>query len=154
MGLSSLDEASRKKQLNEEKKAGGYSQTLSDTALLKDSCLAPSLQKHIFAREVAVQKADPDYGYIESSWVDYILTTANSWKTPIKRFELVVERGQDQHWYNPNWDYASFCWDGPVKLVDAHRFEASATNFVPKRELKVLFLRMPVADAKTSVSHQ
>lgn len=159
MGLNSLDEASRKKQLDDEKKAGGYSQTLADTALLKDSCLDSSLQRRIFAKENAALKADPEhaYGYIDSSWVDYILTTANSWKTPIKKFELVVERGQDQHWYDPNWDYASFCWDGPVKQVDAHRYEASATDFVPKKELKVLFLIMPVADATsdgTGVSHR
>ena len=149
MGLSSLNLASRKKQLDEEKKSGGYSQTLTDAALLKDSCLDPSLQRRIFARGIAAQKADPDFSYIESFWVDYILTTANSWKTPIKKFELVVERGQDQHWYGPNWDYASFCWDGPVTRVGPHRFVATATDFVPKKELKVLFLTMPVAQAKT-----
>lgn len=44
-------------------------------------------------------------------------------------------------------DYASFCWDGPVTRVDAHRYDASATDFVPKKELKVLFLTMPLAKA-------
>jgi hypothetical protein len=117
--------------------------------LLRDSCVEPSTQKSIFSRANGV-------GYVDTSWVDYILTTANSWKTPIKRFELIVERGpkRDLGYYD-DWDYASFCWDGPVKKVGPYRYEASATHFVPKRELKVLFLAIPVASTTSAaeVSH-
>jgi hypothetical protein len=114
----------------------GFGGAVSESELVSDTCASPSLQKSIS-------------GNGNTEWVDYILTTANSWKTPIKRFELVVERGQDQKWYDPNWDYASFCWDGPVKQVGPYRYEASATDFVPKRELKVLFVTTPVADTAT-----
>jgi hypothetical protein len=121
-----------------------------DLALLHDSCVDSSLQKAVFIRGSAANKADPSSGgYVETAWVDYILTTANSWKTPIKKFELDIERGQNQGWYDPNWDYTSLCWDGPVTRVGPHHFVATATDFVPKKELKVLFLTMPVARAKT-----
>jgi hypothetical protein len=70
-------------------------------------------------------------------WVDYILTTANTWKKPIKRFELVVERPR------PDVDakdyYVSFCWDGQVLQPDPDHFVARATNFIPKKELSVAF---------------
>jgi hypothetical protein len=75
------------------------------------------------------------------SYVDFILTTANTWKTPIEDFTLVVER---PHWKNnlgvPDLaDYISFCWDGEITKVDADHFSAHATNLVPKRELRVGF---------------
>jgi hypothetical protein len=127
--------------------AGG--QGTEETRLLKDTCVEPSLQKRIFQQGSEGMKADPNNGYIESSWVDYILTTANSWKTPIKKFELDIERGQNQGRYNPNWDYTSLCWDGPVTRVGPHHFVATATDFVPRKELRVLFLTMPLAQVKT-----
>ena len=49
------------------------------------SCINPPLQKTIAA---SMQKADSSW----VKWVDYILTTANTWKKPIKQFELIVER--------------------------------------------------------------
>ena len=148
IGLGVFDQASRNKLIDDEKKAGGYASTQADVDLLRDACLDPEMQKAIFVKGSAGFKPG-EWGYVQSSWVDYILTTANSWKTPIKKFELVVERGpkQDMGWYRDDWDYASFCWDGPVTRVDAHHFEASAPDFVPRRELKVLFLTMVATDA-------
>lgn len=74
-------------------------------------------------------------GMIDTLWVDYILTTANTWKTPIKDFELVIEKSAPQ-------DYVSFCWDGKVEQLDTHRLVARVRNFVPKRELKVTFFQV------------
>ena len=158
MQVGIFDKSSLEKLIAEDKRFNPNSNSEEQSHLLSDTCVPSSLQKKIFQDDSAIWRADPDNGgYIESFWVDYILTTANSWKTPIKKFELVVERGQNQRWYDPNWDYASFCWDGPVKQAGAYRYEASATDFIPKRELKVLFLTMPVADATsdgTGVSHR
>ena len=69
---------------------------------------------------------------IQSQWVKYILTTANSWKTPIRDFELIVEK--------PAGQFVSFCWDGTVEKLSDTRFRAKASNFVPKRELLIYFL--------------
>lgn len=80
----------------------------------------------------------------KSAWytfVDFILTTANTWKTPIEDFTLIVERPQRKS--NPNenklGDYVSFCWDGPVTKLDADHFSAHAVNLVPAKELRIGF---------------
>jgi len=64
-------------------------------------------------------------------WVDYILTTANSWKTPIRDFELTVEAPRD--WVG------AFCWDGPVERLPDGRQVAHVADFVPAKELRVYF---------------
>jgi hypothetical protein len=69
-------------------------------------------------------------------FVDFILTSGNTWKTPIEDFTLIVER---PHQKGDLADYVSFCWDGQVTKIDADHFSAKATNFVPQRELKIEF---------------
>jgi hypothetical protein len=70
------------------------------------------------------------------NWVDFILTSANTWKTPIEDFTLIVER---PHPRDSLASYVSFCWDGPVTKVDADHFSAHASNFIPKKELRIGF---------------
>jgi hypothetical protein len=90
-------------------------------------CIDPPLRKTLTP---STQKQ----GYGKVTWVDYILTTANTWKTPIKQFELEVETpGAAKH------AYLSFCWNGPILSPDPDHFIARATNFVPMRELSVAF---------------
>jgi hypothetical protein len=99
-------------------------------------CIDPPLRKTLTA---VMQKQ----GYSNVRWVDYILTTANTWKKPIKQFELVVERSKpdflpdrpdtSKHYF------VSFCWDGPVLQPDPDHFVARATNFIPTKELSVAF---------------
>jgi hypothetical protein len=72
------------------------------------------------------------YRSIHSTWIEYILTTANSWKTPIADFELVIRKPKDE--------VVSFCWKGTVEQVDATTVRARARDFVPKEELTVHFL--------------
>jgi hypothetical protein len=154
MQVGIFDKASLAKLLAEDKQLEAYPYSEEDSRLLSDTCVPLSLREKIFQYGSAVWKADPDSsGYLEASWVDFILTTANSWKTPIRKFELVIESTPTRDIAVNNWDYASFCWDGPITRVNAHRYEASATDFVPKRELKVLFLAMPVAEATPGESH-
>ena len=80
-----------------------------------------------------MRKADSSF----VKWVDYILTTANTWKTPIKQFELVVERAKPDT--SAKYYYVSFCWDSQILQPDPDHFVARATNFVPKRELSIAF---------------
>ena len=105
---------------------------------VRDSCMDEVLQKTLTA--AARKEKKQEGGYIGSESVDYILTTANTWRTPIKDFELIVERPTPKsatpgasHWS------VSFCWDGPVKRLDADHFVARLINFVPKRELHVAY---------------
>jgi Domain of unknown function (DUF4424) len=66
-----------------------------------------------------------------SKWVEYILTTANTWKTPIRDFELVLEY--------PEGEYVSLCWDGKIERSGPRTFRSVLKDFVPKRELRVYF---------------
>jgi hypothetical protein len=108
----------------------------------KESCIDPTTYS-----ELKRQVADD---YFNSAWVNYILTTANTWQTPIEDFELVVEGKQG--------DLLSFCWDGPVEKIGPAKIRAKLQNFIPKDELKVYFLspqpKVVTGSAKkTSHSH-
>src|SRR5665213_560482 len=62
-------------------------------ANVSNACVDLPLQKKLVSE---IPKED---GVIPTFWIDYVLTTANTWKKPIKQFELVVERPQpDGSW--------------------------------------------------------
>jgi hypothetical protein len=74
------------------------------------------------------------YGYLE--YVDFILTTANTWKQPIADFTLFIERPHDNH----REDYVvSLCWPGRVEQVQPNLFKATATDLIPTHELRIGF---------------
>jgi Domain of unknown function (DUF4424) len=74
-------------------------------------------------------------------YVDFILTTANTWKTPIEDFTLIVDRPADiKDMGTPKPAYVSFCWDGPVTRDGANRYIAHTTNLVPTKELRIGFI--------------
>lgn len=98
------------------------------------ACMSGEMLKE-FQRRISKRKqADPEsHDLLGADWVSYILTTANTWKTPIHDFELIVEK-------KPGTEL-SFCWDGPVERVGDNRYRAHKTDFVPKEELKVYFFK-------------
>ncbi len=71
-------------------------------------------------------------GMYAFNWIDFILTTANTWRQPIEDFTLNVERTDIK-------DAVSFCWDGPVERADTSHFRAHAVDFVPSNELRIGF---------------
>ena len=100
-----------------------------------DACIDRALANRLKADVAARSAIEGRNVYLE--WVDYILTSANTWKTPIQSFELIVDGpklDKDHHHY-----YASFCWNGAVVRRDADHFTARVSNFVPRRELRVYF---------------
>jgi hypothetical protein len=100
------------------------------TARIEGTCVEGPLLKTL--TQVANSK-DKDAVFF---YVDFILTSANTWKTPIEDFTLIVQRPHEKDTIA---DYVSFCWDGPVTKIDADHFEGHAINFVPKKELRVGF---------------
>lgn len=81
---------------------------------------------------------------VSIEYVDFILTTANTWKRPIEDFTLNVERPplvRDPNHPATGVNYVSFCWDGPIEKVDATHFRAHTTDFTPTKELRVGFLQ-------------
>ncbi len=89
----------------------------------KDTCIDQKTYSELKRRE-----AD---SYFNISWVSYILTTANTWQTPLEDFELIVDGKKG--------DLISFCWDGTVEKVGPEKLRAQVKNFIPKKELKVFF---------------
>lgn len=100
---------------------------------LRTFCLDPPLSSTL---QGVVRNDKEDAWY---SYVDFILTTANTWKTPIGQFTLIVTR---PHLKGDLADYVSFCWDRPVKKIDDDHFSATATNFVPTHELRIGFFHV------------
>jgi Domain of unknown function (DUF4424) len=99
-----------------------------------ESCPAPALRETL---STVWAKPQSDYGSpLWISYVSFILTTANTWKTPIEDFTLIVERPHDPK----EKTYVSFCWDGPVTQVDADHFSAHITDLVPKKELMIGYI--------------
>jgi hypothetical protein len=95
-----------------------------------DRCFGPIVQ----ARLDATTAGDAT-GSLTVDWVKYILLTANNWKRPIGRFELVVEHPRDR--------MPSFCWDGPIERTSPTAVRARAADFVPKHDLVVYFAPLP-----------
>ena len=77
-------------------------------------------------------------------FVDYIMTTNNTWVMPIVDFTLIAEPAPESR--SPGnsssaGNFASFCWDGPVEKAGDNQLRAHRTDFVPKKELRVGFLQ-------------
>jgi hypothetical protein len=100
---------------------------------LKSVCLDEGLRSNL---EAASAHGKEGYGHI--MYVDFILTSANTWKQPIVDFTLFVERQAaiDQR------NVVSFCWPNPVEKVDQGRFKATAANLIPQHELRVGFFQL------------
>lgn len=79
-------------------------------------------------------------------WVDFILTSANTWQRPIEDFTLIIERPQPEHGGRI---FVSFCspGSGKVEKIDADHFQVYLTNFVPTSELHIGFFEVPLAKA-------
>jgi hypothetical protein len=78
-------------------------------------------------------------GILFANWVDFILTTANTWKRPIEDFTLIIERTDPK-------DTVSFCWNGFVEKLDPNHFRAKATNLIPTKELHIGFYHLDNSD--------
>lgn len=84
------------------------------------------------------------HGLLFPYWIDFILTSANTWQRPIEDFTLIIERPQPEHGGRV---LVSFCSPagGKVEKLDADRFQVHLTNFIPASELHIGFFEVPVA---------
>jgi hypothetical protein len=105
---------------------------------LKDACIKPGLQTRLETLVAENLKRQPAAGsYVYPTWIKYILKSANTWRMPIKGFELIVERAAPS---NGHPAFVSFCWDGQVKKIDENHFSARKLNFVPADDLTIYYL--------------
>jgi hypothetical protein len=93
---------------------------------LSHTCGGAALQK-----KVTAELSSQPEGFLKVYWLDFVLVTANSWNGPIKDFTLTVNTS------NP---HVNFCWDGPVKRLDAKHVIATAHDFSPKHDLHIGFV--------------
>lgn len=96
--------------------------------LFDDACVEQPLRARLDS-VVAIDSSSNGW----TKWVKYILTTANTWKTPIRDFELELEF--------PEGEYVSLCWDGKIQRSGPRTFKSVLKDFVPKKELTVYFFK-------------
>jgi Domain of unknown function (DUF4424) len=128
----------------------GNSNTIGDPANYKgkdaepeyaESCPTPALRRTLSA----IWNKPATHDIVSPFWIAYvsfILTTANTWKTPIEDFTLIVERAKFPATEDRPGEtsFVSFCWDGPVTQIDEDHFSTHLTNFVPKKELQIGYI--------------
>jgi hypothetical protein len=68
-----------------------------------------------------------------ASQVHYILKTGANWAGPIAKFRLTIRK-------EPPYQMVFLCADG-VRRQDSQTFVVEKTNFVPRSDLKIIFLR-------------
>jgi hypothetical protein len=84
-------------------------------------------------------------GYSPVRWVEYILTTANSWKGAIGDFTLRI---------SPDTDTSGipfrmiFCWDGPVEMNEKGEAVVHTEGFIPEKDLEIVFLTQYADDTR------
>lgn len=83
----------------------------------------------------AALKKQGEYAMLNSSYVDYVLTTGKNWKGPIGKFKLTVEKDKPDN-------ILSLCFDG-IRKTGATRFTAERTDFEPEKDLSVLIVSGP-----------
>ena len=95
-----------------------------------DYCIDQSTQS-------AIRKRIKQYGgdYLIEHRLSYILTTARNWQGPIGEFRLVIDK------MDPSW-LVSLCLSG-LKKIAPTQFEFTAKDYVPEKDLRVLFLSPP-----------
>lgn len=105
-----------------------------------DSCVDASLRQKLgsLAANDLQRTNGGSNNYIAATWVKYILTTANTWKTPIKNFRLDVEvpTGGSDHA-----SFISLCGGDKVTNASQNHVVMSISNFVPSRDLTVYFFK-------------
>ena len=101
-----------------------------DPQLARDACVDKPTGRAI-SRILKPQNGG--IGYV----IDYVVTTANTWKGPIGRFRMTVDKGNAKN-------IVSFCGNG-VRKTGPTTFTVEMRNFRPTREIKVLVVKPPEA---------
>jgi hypothetical protein len=80
----------------------------------------------------SVISGEPSYR-IHTTQINYNLTTVDTFKVPIKSFELIIEK-------NPN-ELFSLCWDHPLVKIRNNVYRCTIKNFTPTSDIHLFFLK-------------
>jgi hypothetical protein len=111
---------------------------------VKAYCIDPATEQAIRAEDKrvkatqAAQDQQPLFGYT----LGYILQTARNWHGPIGAFHLAVQGGPMVFDGRPRGEVkiTSLCTDLGLSRTGPQRFEATARDYMPKADLRVLFI--------------
>jgi hypothetical protein len=102
-------------------------------------CAEPELLRGLVRR--LNENPNPEQrGIFYAYWVDFILTSANTWQRPIEDFTLIIERPQHD---TDGQTLISFCTPTRVERLDANHFQIHLSNYVPTAELHIGFFHLP-----------
>lgn len=107
--------------------SGGMAMFYPNAEAVKQYCIEPSLRRWLEANDDTAKGK-----FVSSTNVDYILTTANSWRGNIGKFRLTVKKSDPE-------EKVSLCADG-IKKVDATTFVWEQHNFQPQQDLHILWV--------------
>lgn len=99
--------------------------------LIRDYCIDESTRRGLVKRLHAPGKGDMA-GTGMAVFLDYVLTTANTWKGPIGTFHLTIDKGKPDN-------ILSLCIDG-LRKTGPTRFEMEQSNFTPHRDLRLMIV--------------
>ena len=99
--------------------------------LIRDYCIDESTQRGLVKRLHSPGKGDMA-GTGMAVFLDYVLTTANTWKGPINTFHLTIDKGKADN-------ILSLCIDG-LRKTGPTRFEMEQNNFTPHGDLRLMIV--------------
>ena len=97
-------------------------------------CVDAAFTKIARQSVAAMRNGEP---HLVENWISYILTTGSNWNGPIKKFTLVVDKGEPDN-------FVSFCGEG-IKKTGPTTFEMKAKDFTPANEIDILLLKPSTA---------
>ena len=113
----------------------------------RDFCISGTTDQALRAMSQRVtaerrQKSGVEDSYLQGFTLGYILLTARNWRGPIGTFHLTVEGGPaglagDT---NAKTEVVAFCSDLALRRTGPLKFEASEQDYVPKHDLRILFV--------------
>jgi hypothetical protein len=95
------------------------------------------------ARARRAKAGDPDNAYLLANTLGYVLKTAQNWRGPIGTFHLSVKGDPNpaERWADSRQPRAMyFCSPVPLKETAGLLLEGEARDFVPARDLQILFV--------------
>jgi len=99
--------------------------------LVRDFCIDESTQRGLIKR-LHGPGAGEMAGTGTALFLDYVLTTANTWKGPIGSFHLTIDKGKPD-------SILSLCIDG-LRKTGPTRFAMEQSNFTPRRDLRLMIV--------------
>jgi len=108
----------------------------------RDFCIDPPTERSIRELQVQKRRATPDDSLLNGYTLAYILQTARNWRGPFGTFHLMLTGGaiEGEFFGKRETRIVTLCTDLPLKRTGPLRFEATVRDYVPKDDLRALFI--------------